>query len=358
MPLIEDNIDTHDEDLTRKFWDRFTLQQSGELADDGKDTWVIFHEDEFNKLIYHYESIISSPIGRILHNSAADSLELIIANLATIRTKFFGKKQLNKMLVEFWELCGWGTNNFKNSTIKTNLFASVAAGFYLSSVELLENRRYKLEWSQKFNHIIDFKRSDASNVMPHPKLIRSIPWAYLNDLEASIINCDVKLESQELGWSIEGRTSFLLPCDFFNRVILNSSGFVEELPSKIYEKWDLIGLDEIYSNGLIAMLESAKEVFLSMDNFVYLRDEQDWDSTIFKHMTCFGYATPQLVKQDQFTTIFQMNLTPSLPLSLGKLVGLWERANGKVAKCRIILDKQIIKVEISPLLEYILEDTN
>ena len=81
MPLVEDNIDTHDEDLTRIFWNRFTLQQSGELADDDKNSWGIFHEDEFNKLIYHYESIISSPIGRILHNSAADSLELIIACL-------------------------------------------------------------------------------------------------------------------------------------------------------------------------------------------------------------------------------------------------------------------------------------
>jgi len=53
-----------------------------------------------------------------------------------------------------------------------------------------------------------------------------------------------------------------------------------------------------------------------------------------------------------------MNLTPSLPFSLGKLVGIWERANGKVAKCRIILENRIVKIEISPLLEYILDDTN
>ena len=358
MPLVEDNIDTHDEHLTRIFWDRFSHQKSGEILDDDKNSWVIFHEDEFNMLIYHYESIISSPIGRILHNSAADSLELIIANLATIRTRFFGKKRLNKMLVEVWKLCGWGTNSFHNSTIKTNLFASVAAGFYLSTIELIEDCRYKLEWSQKFNHIIDFKRTNANNEMVPPKLIKSIQWAYLDDFQESIIDSDVKLESQELGWSIEGRTSFLLPCDFFNRVILNSSGFVEELPHKISEKWDLVGFDKIYSNGLIAMLESSKEVFLSMDNFVYLRDERDWGETIVKHMACFGYTTPKLSKQDQIKTIFEMNLTPSLPLSLGKLVGLWERANGKIAKCRIILENRIVKIEISPLLEYILDDTN
>ena len=358
MPLVEDNIDTHDEHLTRIFWDSFSLQKSGEILDDEKNSWVIFHEDEFNMLIYHYESIISSPIGRILHNSAADSFELIIANLATIRTRFFGKKRLNKMLVEVWKLCGWGTNSFNNSTIKTNLFASVAAGFYLSTIELLENCRYKLEWSQKFNHVIDFKRSNANNEMVPPRLIKSIPWAYLDHLESSIIDSDVKLESQELGWSIEGRTSFLLPCDFFNRVILNSSGFVEQLPQNICGKWELVGFDKLYSNGLIAMLESSKEVFLSMDNFVYLRDEGDWGETIVKHMTCFGYATPELNKQDQLNTIFEMNLTPSFPLSVGKLVGIWERANGKFAKCRIILKNQIVIIEISPLLEYILDDTN
>ncbi len=358
MPLVEDNIDTHDEHLTRIFWDSFSLQKSGEILDDDNNSWVIFHEDEFNMLIYHYESLISSPIGRILHNSAADSLELIIANLATIRTRFFGKKRLNKMLVEVWKLCGWGINSFYNSTIKTNLFASVAAGFYLSTIELLEDCRYKLEWSQKFNHIIDFKRSNANNEIVSPKLIKSIPWAYFDDLKTSTIDNVVKLESQELGWSIEGRTSFLLPCDFFNRVILNSSGFVDELPLKVREKWDLVGFDKIYSNGLIAMLESSKEVFLSMDNFVYLRDERDWGETIVKHMAYYGYTTPELSKQDDLKTIFEMNLTPSLPLSLGKLVGIWERANGKVAKCRIILKNQIVKIEISPLLKYILDDTN
>ena len=75
-------------------------------------------------------------------------------------------------------------------------------------------------------------------------------------------------------------------------------------------------------------------------------------------MARFGYTTPKLSKQDQLKTIFEMNLSPSLPLSLGKLVGLWERANGKVAKCRIMLENQIVKIEISPLLEYILDDTN
>ena len=63
MPLVEDNIDTHDEHLTRIFWDSFSHQKSGEIVDDDKNSWVIFHEDEFNMLIYHYESIISSPIG-------------------------------------------------------------------------------------------------------------------------------------------------------------------------------------------------------------------------------------------------------------------------------------------------------
>ena len=55
MPLVEDNIDTHDEHLTAIFWDRFSLQKSGRIIDDANNTWVIFHEDEFNMLIYHQE---------------------------------------------------------------------------------------------------------------------------------------------------------------------------------------------------------------------------------------------------------------------------------------------------------------
>lgn len=358
MPLVEDNIDTHDEHLTGTFWTTFSLQKSGAIIDDNSNTWVIFHEDEFNMLIYHYESIISSPIGRILHNSAADSLELINTDLATIRRKLFGKKRLNKILIDAWKLCGWGVNNFHDSTIKTNVFASVAAGFYLSTIELLENCRYKLEWSQKSSLVINFNRLPANNQMPSPNFLKSIPWAYLNDSQSSIIDSDVKLESQELGWSIEGRTSFLLPCDFFNRVIFNSSGLVKQFPQNILERWDLVGFNKLYSNGLIAMLEASKAVFLSNDNFVYLRDEGDWSKTIAKHMTYFGYAAPVFTNQEQSSTYFEMNLSPSLPLSLGKLVGLWERAHGKTAKCRIVLSSQSVKLEISPLLTFVLEDSN
>ena len=75
-------------------------------------------------------------------------------------------------------------------------------------------------------------------------------------------------------------------------------------------------------------------------------------------MTNFGYAAPKLIKQDKSLTVFEFNLCPCLPLSIGKLVGVWERANGKSAKCSITLDNLTVKVEIFPLLEYVFEDAN
>ena len=358
MPLTDENIDTHDEQLTETFWDMFNVQNSGQITDFDGNYWVIFHEDDFNNLIYYYESIISSPIGRILHNSAADCLELIMSPLGDSKTKFFAKKRLHKSVKKVWELCGWGLNDFQKSTIDTNLFASVAAGFYLSSIELLENRRFKIEWSQKSNQVINFKQLDAKQEMPLPNLLNSIPWAYSKEIITTKNDIQVKLESNEVGWSIEGRSSFLMPCDFFNRVIFNCSGFVEQFPQQISEKWNLLGFDGIYSNGFIAMLEASKKVFLSSDNFVYLMDEADWGQTIVRHMTYFGYTAPKFIKQNQSSTVFEFNLSPSLPLSIGKLVGVWERANGKSAKCSITLDNQTVKVEIFPLLEYVFEDTN
>jgi hypothetical protein len=358
MPLTDDNIDTHDEQLTGTFWDTFNVQDSGEITDVYGNSWVIFHEEDFNKFIYYYESLISSPIGRILHNSAADCLELMMSPLRETRTKFFAKKRLHKSIKEVWELCGWGVNDFHNTTINTNLFASVAAGFYLSSIELLENRRFKIEWSQKSNQVINFKRLDTKQEMPLPNLLNSIPWAYSKEITTTKKRSEVKLESNELGWSIEGRTSFLMPCDFFNRIIFNCSGFVEQFPGQISEKWNLVDFDEIYSNGFIALLEASKKVFLSNDNFVYLMDEADWGPTIVRHMTNFGYVAPKLTKQDKYSTVFEFNLCPSLPISIGKLVGVWERANGKSAKCSITLDNLIVKVEIFPLLEYVFEDAN
>mgnify|MGYP003310896718 FL=1 len=358
MPLTDDNIETHDEQLTETFWDTFNVQDSGEITDVYGNSWVIFHEEDFNKFIYYYESLISSPIGRILHNSAADCLELVMSPLRDTRTKFFAKKRLHKSVKQVWNICGWGVNDFYKTTINTNLFASVAAGFYLSSIELLENQRFKIEWSQKSNQVINFKRLDAKQEMPLPNLLNSIPWAYSKEITTTKKHSEVKLESNELGWSIEGRTSFLMPCDFFNRIIFNCSGFVEKFSEQILEKWNLLGFDEIYSNGFIALLESSKKVFLSNDNFVYLMEGDDWGPTIVKHITYFGYVAPTLTKQNHFSSVFEFNLCPSLPLSIGKLVGVWERATGKSAKCSITLDNQTVKVEIFPLLEYVFEDAN
>jgi len=33
MPLTDDTIDTHDEQLTGIFWDTFDVQESGEITD-------------------------------------------------------------------------------------------------------------------------------------------------------------------------------------------------------------------------------------------------------------------------------------------------------------------------------------
>ena len=79
---------------------------------------------------------IGIPIGRFLHNSAADSFELILDPIKNMKFGFFANKKRKKLLKECWGIYGWGYFDSNNDSITTNVYSSIVSGFYLSLIEL------------------------------------------------------------------------------------------------------------------------------------------------------------------------------------------------------------------------------
>ena len=137
-----------------------------------------------------------------------------------------------------------------------------------------------------------------------------------------------------------------------NRLIFNLGAYAEKLPSKVSEVWNLKGLDKRYCGSFLHIVQSLKELFLAGDEFVYLNEQNNWDLVIDSHLKPFGIGSVKFVKCEGNVDYFQVALEPNAPLVIGKLAGLWERANGKKSSCNIILSDSIFQVEIKSSLTY------
>ena len=144
-----------------------------------------------------------------------------------------------------------------------------------------------------------------------------------------------------------------MPCDFINRLIFNLGGYADKISSKLYDSWQLDGIDDRISGSFSNVLESFKELFLSGDVFVYLNEQNNWDSVISSHLNPFGLGSVKYLHNQNDIDHFEVSLEPNAPIVIGKLCGIWERANGKSSKCKIQISNTTISVQISSLLSYI-----
>ena len=88
------------------------------------------------------EENIGIPIGRFLHNSAADSFELILDPIKNMKFGFFANKKRKKLLKECWGFMV-GILDSNNDSITTNVYSSIVSWFYLSLIELDQGFRVR-----------------------------------------------------------------------------------------------------------------------------------------------------------------------------------------------------------------------
>ena len=350
MPIIDDENQLYDLGLSKKFNSHFGNSADGRLIDNFGNYWYVSQEHELSNFVSLLEENIGIPIGRFLHNSAADSFELILDPIKNMKFGFFANKKRKKLLKEYWGIYGWGYFDSNNDSITTNVYSSIVSGFYLSLIELDQGFRSKIQWRQVKDNLIICEFNDLNKQLSLPQSLQDMPWVTTRNNLAEGSN--YLLEKQDVGWSIDGKMSFVLPCDMINRIIFNAGGYIDNIKKSIFDFWTLQGFDNRFSSSMICILQSCKELFTASDVFVYLNESNNWESLIESHLKPFGLGSIKHLSSTENADIFEVGLESNAPLIMGKIAGIWERANGKKCRCSIELNKTNFKISIESLLSY------
>ena len=103
MPIIDDENQTYDAELSTRFNGHFFSLTNGNITDSKGNLWYVSQEYELANFVALLETNIGIPMGRVVHNSAADSLEIILQPFESMSFGIFAKKNRLKFLNGLWE---------------------------------------------------------------------------------------------------------------------------------------------------------------------------------------------------------------------------------------------------------------
>ena len=350
MPLVDDENQLHDSKLSNQFNNYFSGGSSGSIVDIYGNFWYVSQENDFSKFLSLLESNIGIPLGRVFHNSAADSFEVILDSLSSVSFGLFAKRNRQRYIQTMWEIFGWGNFDVKSKNIHSHVNSTIITGFYLATVEYQDQSRYKIQWRQLSDTLIACELEQLDRTLSMPISLPDMPWA--NGITQTSEANQILVERKEIGWSIDGKQSCVLPCDLINRIIFNAGGYVDNVNKSLDNYWLLDGISQKITSSTRALLETCKELFLATDVYVFLNETNNWNAIIQTHLEPFGLGSVRHERSTRTTDEFVVELTPNAILAIGKITGLWERASGKQSVCSVELTNTDFRVSIESRLEY------
>ena len=350
MPIIEDDNQTFDPELSARFNQHFCYSGTNKLVDSEGNMWYLSQDRELANFVALFESNIGLPMGRVFHNSAADSLEKILQPMGLKKFGFFAKRNRLKYLQNLWEIFGWGDFNIEQNSITTEVFPAVVSGFYLSVFERYFGKRSKIQWRQLQDNLIICDVNELETSLAQPPQLPNMPWAEIEEQNKS--QQTKKIERRAIGWGIDGKISYVLPCDLVNRIIYNAGGYTDTYNKSLDQYWRLDGIDNRYVTSILCILQSLKQLFMTSDVYVFISETNNWSKIIDTHLKPGGLGSIKYVSSSSGVDEFSVEINQSAILIIGKLAGLWERANGKQSICSVDLTESEFKVRFESLLSY------
>ena len=159
-----------------------------------------------------------------------------------------------------WDIFGWGNFDFKSNTIHSHVHSTIITGFYLATVEYQDQSRYKIQWRQLSDTLIACELEQLDRALSMPISLPDMPWAD-GIVQTSEAN-ELLIERKEIGWSIDGKQSCVLPCDLINRIIFNAGGYVDNINKSLDNYWLLDGIDKKLPHQPRLYYKHAKSYFL------------------------------------------------------------------------------------------------
>ena len=326
-----------------------SIREKGIFRQDAFGEIIIWKQHEFHTWWNLFESRMEHPLSRTFINAFVDGFEL--KNTIKDVRGLFRKKKLRHEIERISSILGWGQVQLEQKKILNSAHPvlSVALGHY--SLELYHEQRYKIRWTEPRSQIVQIETETSPQIslpQPHAKM----PWSG-KSIASTLKQSSVEMTTQQMNeLRLEGERVVLIPLAPLERFF---SGCLPYAPAKKGDWFNnqSTGLDAC-ENILKIIIRTTAEMFLSSEQPVYIIDQSSWDAYIEHCLRERGWGSIETRKYNPSTFEFEfsMPMMRHFPLTLGLVVGMWERAHGRSSQISLREENDIFFVKIQSLLEY------
>ena len=345
MPLVDDSMDESTPWLITKLRQRYLSTETGFIIDREANhlpVWCV-STSAFDKWFSELESVIDQTLGRRLAYASAESEELRWSMAPPLPKTWFGQqKKRVGMINADWGIRGLGQLEVLEATpqgstllIANRGHTAIAAGMGNAGWEHIQETRFRFQWSDRGAGETVVETTPDPRQIPATKSLE-IPWV---DRVGDVVDDErifhrARHEADGV-WTVEGNRTLMIYRDLLMRFESLAIPYLADTPRSTDSRTDWVGIQEPENIVLWdSMAEASRKQFLASGELVLVADAEHWNSVSKRHMAMQGLGhVSKSVKIDEHGGV-ELHLPAVLhpAIVVGRLIGCWERAEGRAAK--------------------------
>jgi len=346
MPLVDDPMDESTPWLIDELKHRFQSTDSGLILDmtHQEPIWCLTVSG-FERWFAEVESCLDQTLGRRLAHAAAESEEWHRNQSPALPKSWFGQQKKRISIINSdWKLRGQGqlgvleSENQSSTVIVANrTFTALAAGMGNAAWESIQERRFRFQWADRGVGETIVEMTIDPREIPAPE--KSIPsW---EDQIGLICDDDrifhrARHEIDGL-WTVEGNRTMMLSRDCILRFENLATSYLSSNVRSTDSRTTWAGVESHEQVVLWdAMAEAARRQFLASGELVLIASPEHWIDVANRHLSFLGLGrvSNASVVDDNGGVELSLPSTLHPAIVTGRLLGCWERAEGRGAKAK------------------------
>ena len=329
---------------------------NGRILDAYGRSWVVWKTTDLYAWWHAFEATCQTPLGRKLMNACADHEEYLLRlSGALSRGRFLKKRRQKSMIDGRWKRYGWGVVDLKLQTANSLVFAPIISGFALATKEQISGQRYKMEWRQTGQRLIQFDWTEDASTLPPAPEVPSLPWGSIHTLALDQVDLFSDLTWSNEGWTISGESVCLLPMDAFSRLFHTCRAYQHSLTSERVAAWSTPDFTSGDRTVFLMISASMSHLVNGSEQPIYIENTATWSSLANHYLKPSGWGTPISIDSmdSEHGVRFELEDSPVLPFLTGWLVAMWERGHGRTSKFNLTKSTDSWVLEVDSRLDYI-----
>jgi hypothetical protein len=316
----------------------------------------------FEKWYSELESILNLTLGRRLAHAAAESEEVRWSHAPPLPKSWF-KQQSKRMSIinRDWDLRGIGqlailelSDDEQKIIVANRANSPISAGMANASWELIQEQRFRFQWSDRGagETVIQIERDSRSIPAPSKSVAN---WT---DVETEVIETERltdRARHEEKGvWCVEGNRSSIIQRDLILRFEALSLPYLTKQPRIADSRTDWGGVDDketlVFWDGVA---EASRRQFLASGELALIADSEHWIGVSKQHLSKQGLGVITSANSIDENGGVKLHLRAVFhpAITTGRLLGCWERSEGRHGKALWKSDENGHEITIRTLRE-------